>query len=60
MQCKVSSRITPLGLRSMILDTEEAMEDREAMEEVEEDLFVVEGQSSAITMDNKVTSHEIV
>ena len=56
-QCKVRNRLTLSGLHRMIPDVEEAVEDTEAEEEVEEDLAVVEGRSSAITMDSKATSH---
>lgn len=38
MQCKVSNRLTPSGLRSMIPEEEEVMEDTDAMAEVKEDL----------------------
>ena len=60
MQCKVSNRITLLGLHSMTLDVEEAMEDIEAEEGVEENLDEVKGRSFAITMDSRVTSHETI
>lgn len=43
MQCKVRNRLTPSGLRSMIPEEEEVVEETEAMEEVEEDLDMVEG-----------------
>ena len=42
-QCRVSTRLILSGLRRMIQDMEEVMEDIEAMEEVEEDLAEVEG-----------------
>lgn len=50
MQCKVSNRLTPSGMRSTILEEEEADEDIEAEAKVED-------QSYAITVDNKVTMH---
>ena len=48
MQCKVSNKLTPLELCSMILEEEEAEEDIEAK---------VKDWSYAITVDNKVTMH---
>jgi hypothetical protein len=68
MQCKVNNKLTLPELRNTTPkeeDTEavedtKVMEDIEAKEGVEEHLAMVEGRSSAITMDNKDTSHGIV
>ena len=68
MRCKVTNRITLPKVHSMT-PTEEVMEAREdtkvvvdieVEEEVEEHLAKEEDQSSIITMDNRVTSHETV
>ena len=66
IQCKVNNKLTPPEVRSTTpeekdmeaVEDTEVMEDTEAEEEVKEDLDEVEGQSSAITVDSKVTSHE--
>ena len=43
MLCKVSNRLTSSGLRKMIPDVEEVVEDTKAVEEVKEDLAKVDG-----------------
>jgi hypothetical protein len=68
MQCKVSNKPTLSELRITTPEEEDmeamedtkVMEDTEAEEGVEEHLAMVEGQSSAITVDNKVTSYGTV
>ena len=68
MQCKVNNRLTPLEVHSMTPEEEDtkAMEDMkvvevtEVEEEVEKHLAMVEGRSSAIIVDNKVTSHKTI
>ena len=57
MQCKVSKRLTPPELHSMIPEEEEVEEDIEVEAEVEEDLVEVDDRSYVITMDSKVTMH---
>ena len=42
-QCKVSNRLTPLGMHRTISDMEEVVEDTEDVEEVEEYLDEAEG-----------------
>ena len=66
MRCKVNNRITPQKVRSTtpqeeVMEDEEDMKeevDTEAEEEVEEHLAEEEDRSSAITVDNRVTSPE--
>ena len=68
MRCKVNNRITPLKVHSTtpeeeVMEVEEDMKeevDIEVEEEVEEHLTEDEDRLSIITMDSRVTSHEIV
>ena len=68
MQCKVNNKITSQKVCSMtpqeeVMEDEEDMKeevDIEAEEEVEEHLAKEEDRSSAITLDNRVTSPETV
>jgi len=64
----VNNRITPLEVRSTSPEQEDieveedtkVVEDTEAEEGVKEHLAKDEDRSSAITVDSRVTSHEIV
>ena len=64
MRCKVHNRVTPLEVCNMTPEEEdmEAMEDMKVEEDIEakEHFTEDEDQSSVITMDNRVTSHETV
>ena len=68
MRCKVNNIITPSEVRNTTLEAEdmEVMEDTKVMEHTEaeegvkEHLAKDEDQSSAITVDNRVTSHETI
>ena len=59
MRCKVNNRLTPLEDMEAMEDMK-VVEDIEAEEGVEEHLVEDEDQSSVITIDNRVTSHETI
>ena len=68
MQCKVNNRLTPPEVHNTTPEEEDmefvedtkVVEDTKAEEGVEEHLVEVEGQSSAITMDSRVTLHKTI
>ena len=62
MRCKVSNRLTTPEVRGTTPKEEdmELVEDIASEKGVEEHLAEDEDRSSAITMDNRVTSHETV
>ena len=61
MQCKTNNRLTPPEVHNTALEEEdmEVVEDMKVVEDIEAE-EEVKDRSSAITVDNRVTSHETI